>query len=117
MDHETVATIEVKKVRIRPVARRTELRGRVLPPIDDWWRIKRQSSKKLTLVNYRTNQGLALRIDDITQLRADPDGRGHGLLFLKGQVVLRGSTAYVEAEQGIESNKSVLVRAQGNAAD
>ena len=96
MDYETVATIHLKKVRIRPVARRIEFKGQVLPSIDDWWRIEGVSRKKLRLVNYRTNQGLTLSADDVTELRVDSKQAGHGFLFLKGQVVLKGSAAYVE---------------------
>lgn len=105
MDYETVATNHPKKVRLRPVARRIEFSGQVLPPIDDWWRIESVSRKKLKLVNYRTNQGLTLNADDVTQLRLDCDRAGHGFLFLKGQVVLKGSAAYVEAGQGNKPTK------------
>lgn len=100
MDHATVTTIHHRKVKIRPVARRIELNGRTLSPIDDWWRIESVSRNKLRLVNYRTNQGLTLSVDDVTQFKLDPDGAEYGFLFLKGQVVLKGSTAYVETGQG-----------------
>jgi hypothetical protein len=100
MDRDTVATMQYKKVRIRPIAKTIASTGLTLLPIDDCWRIENLSKEKFRLVNYRTNHGLMLSVGDIEEFRRDPDGGTHGFLYLRGQVVLKGSGVYVEAQQG-----------------
>jgi hypothetical protein len=97
MDLETVAKMHFKKLKIRPIAKTIEFTGRALPPIDDCWRIENLSKGKFRLVNYRTNHGLMLSVRDIEEFRGDPERTTHGLLYLRGQVVLKGSGVHIEA--------------------
>jgi len=97
MDHETIAKMHFKKLKIRPIAKTIAFTGRALPPIDDCWRIENLSNGKFRLVNYRTNHGLRLSVRDIEEFRGDPEGATHGLLYLRGQVVLKGSGVRIEA--------------------
>lgn len=102
MDHETIAKMHFKKLKIRPIAKTIEFTGRALPPIDDCWRIENLSNGKFRLVNYRTNHGLTLSLDDIEEFKVvDPETGTHGLLYLRGQVVLRGSGVHVESRQAV----------------
>ena len=98
MDHDTVATMHNKKVKIRPIAKTIELTGQVSPAIDDCWRIGNLSREKFRLVNCRTNHGLMLSVGDIEQFKCDPQGGAHGFLYLRGQVVLKGSGVCVETQ-------------------
>src|SRR6266851_2175638 len=96
MNREQVATMQYKKVRIRPIARRIEPSGLELPPMDDWWQIESSSEEKLKLVNPRTSHFITLGVDHIREFRTDLDGGSDGFLVLKSQITLKGTNASVE---------------------
>jgi hypothetical protein len=96
MNREKVATMQYKKVRIRPIARRIEPSGQELLPIDDRWLIENCSKEKVTLVNPRTNHVLTLGADHIKEYMTDHEGGSDGFLVLKSQVILKGCGVYAE---------------------
>ena len=96
MDRQELESLQCRKFKIRPMVRRIELAGVELPAIDDWWRVSNLSDRNLHLMNSRTYQCLTLRWDWIANAIADPQIASSGWLFLKGQVVIKGSRAYLE---------------------
>ena len=96
MNREKVATMQFKKVKIRPIARRIEPSGRELPPIDDWWQIEKSSRESLKLVNPRTNHFVTLGADHIKEYMTDYGGGSDGFLVLKSQIILKGLSVHVE---------------------
>lgn len=96
MNREKVATMQYKKVRIRPMARRIEPTGQELTPMDDWWQIENTSKEKLKLVNPRSSHFVILGADHIREFRTDYDGGSDGFLVLKSQIILKGASVYVE---------------------
>jgi hypothetical protein len=110
MNQEKIATMQYKKVRIRPIARRIEQTGHELSPIDDWWQIESSSDEKLRLVNPRTSHFITLGVDHIKEYRTDLDGGSDGFLVLKSQVILKGTGVCVEplVFGGYETSQSSL---------
>jgi hypothetical protein len=96
MNREKVATMQHKKVRIRPIARRIEGTGRELPPIDDVWHIAESSREKFKLVNPRTDHFVVLGADHIREYMTDYGGGSDGFLVLKSQIILKGASVHVE---------------------
>jgi hypothetical protein len=96
MNREKVSTMQFKKVRIRPIARRIESTGRELPPIDDWWQITDSSREKFKLVNPRTDHFVTLGADHIKEYMTDYAGGSDGFLVLKSQIILKGASLFVE---------------------
>jgi hypothetical protein len=96
MNREKVATMQYKKVRVRPIARRIEPSGQELAPIDDWWQIESTSKEKLKLVNPRTSHFVMLGADHIREYMTDYAGGSDGFLVLKSQIILKGASAFVE---------------------
>jgi hypothetical protein len=96
MNREKVATMQYKKVRVRPIARRIEPSGQELPPLDDRWLIESTSKEKLKLVNPRTNHVVTLGADHIREYMTDYSGGSDGFLVLKSQIILKGTSVHVE---------------------
>ena len=98
MNREKVATMQYKKVRVRPIARRIEPNGHELPPIDDWWQIESTSKEKLKLVNPRTSHFAMIGADHIREYMTDYDGGSDGFLILKSQIILKGASVHVKPQ-------------------
>ena len=81
------------KLRLRPIPKRIDLTGLPLPSFDDWWRILRLSNQRLHLINTRTYQFVKFDLEFIEKFIVDPDDASRGCLYLKSQVVLKGSLA------------------------
>src|SRR6266404_1500881 len=96
MNREKVATMQYKKVRVRPIARRIEPTGQELPPIDDRWQIESTSKEKVKLVNPRTSHIVTIGADHICEYITDYDGGSDGFLVLKSQIILKGTSVHVE---------------------
>ena len=81
------------KLRLRPMPKRIDLTGLPLPSFDDWWKILRLSNQRLHLINTRTYHFFRFGLEFIEKFIVDPDDASRGCLYLKSQVVLKGSLA------------------------
>ena len=110
MNREMVARMQYKRVRIRPIARRIELTGRELPPMDDCWQTETASKENLKLVNPRSSHILTLGVDHIKKYMSNPAGGSDGFLVLKSQVIMKGSGVHVEPLAHGDATERYLAR-------
>ena len=103
MDRQEIESMQCRKFKLRPMARRIELTGLALHSTDDWWRVLKLSDRSLRLTNSRTRHSLALRWDGIANAIADPQIPSSGWLILKCQVVIKGSLAYLVQAHAVGS--------------
>ena len=96
MERQEIESRQCRKFKLRPIPRRIELTGLELPPTDDWWTVLKLSDRNLRLMNSRTCHYFTLRWDRIANAIADPQIPSSGWLFLKCQVVMKGSRVYLE---------------------
>ena len=94
MHHEKTAFKLSTKVRLRPMPKRIDLTGLELPSFDDWWKIWRLSNQRLHLMNTSTYHFFRFGLEFIEKFIVDPDDASRGCLYLKSQVVLKGSLAF-----------------------
>jgi hypothetical protein len=96
MNRERVSKMAGKRIKVRPVARRFELTGAELPPIDDIWIIQSTSKDEITLANPRTGHSFPLGMDQIREYLTDRVDRSDAFLVLKSQIILKGRGVSVE---------------------
>jgi hypothetical protein len=90
MNKQKLSEMRLKRVRVRPIARRfDETRGIELEPIDDAWIIVNASCEEVELRNPRSSQHVLLGMDHVKEYMGDP-GRSDGMLILKSQISLFG---------------------------
>lgn len=78
MNRERVSKMAGKRVKVRPIARRFELTGIELPPIDDIWTIQSTAKDEITLANPRTGHSFPLGMDHIREYLTDRVDRTDG---------------------------------------
>lgn len=93
MHYEITAFKLSTKLRLRPMPKRIDPIGLPLPSFDDWWKILRLSNQRLHLINTRTYHFFKFGLEFIEKFIVDPDDASRGCLYLKSQVVLKGSLA------------------------
>jgi len=96
MNRKELAKLKGKRVRLRPIARRSEASGKELEHIDDVWLIEDVSPDGVRLSNGRTGHNVVLKDDHIHEYRSDSSSKGDGFLLLHSQVQLKGRDATVE---------------------
>jgi hypothetical protein len=93
MDHEEIVFTQCTKFKLRPIPKSIHPTGRELSSVDDWWKVKKLNEHKLHLMNTRTCHFFKFGLDSIKEFIVDPDDASRGCLFLKSQIVLKGSLA------------------------
>ena len=84
MNQKMLSKLKYKNVRIRPIACRFDVAGRLLDRSDRLWFVKDASSDGLTIQNPFGHM-LTLARDQIHDYRSDPSGKSDGFLMLHGK--------------------------------
>jgi hypothetical protein len=87
MNKRELSQMRYKRVRVLPIARRIDPKGKELAQIDDVWLITLASREKLELRNTRTDHILQLGTDHVREYMTDA-GRTDGIFKLKSQIFL-----------------------------
>jgi hypothetical protein len=96
MNRNKLAQMQYKKVRVRPVSKRFDERGRELEQLDDLWMIMEASKAVITLHNIRTEHRVPIGTDHVREYLSDASKLSDGILVLKSEILLEGKSVSVE---------------------